>query len=296
MGKRGTQSRAASEAMKERLPVLFVHIGWARRYDGTEEIVGNFSYLQEHPKDNSEAHAFHRGQDGYYRCGIGRGAIDHSAHVVLLARDPKNNRLKIVGLYPQSHFEMEDDWAIALCRNAIAISPAHRPLLRQWLRGQSMRRWAWRAGGDGTEHPKLLRVFMKLARRVRDGRLPMPSGTGEAVDEELEAFEGKARKYFVTHREREANLRLAKIREALQRNRGRLICEVPGCAFDFGERYGDIGRGYAQVHHLRPLGLAAARGTRNTLLDLAIVCANCHAMIHRGGECRDLETLLVQAS
>jgi 5-methylcytosine-specific restriction protein A len=42
------------------------------------------------------------------------------------------------------------------------------------------------------------------------------------------------------------------------------------------------------VHHLRPLAAADAR-QRNTLHDLAIVCANCHEMIHRDGACRALK-------
>ena len=38
---------------------------------------------------------------------------------------------------------------------------------------------------------------------------------------------------------------------------GHLLCEVPGCGFDFETRYGRIGRGFAHVHHKIPLSRAA---------------------------------------
>lgn len=59
---------------------------------------------------------------------------------------------------------------------------------------------------------------------------------------------------------------------------GRLECEA--CRFDFYETYGDLGRGFAECHHTVPLAEAAfVQATR--LSDLAIVCANCHRMLHR---------------
>lgn len=75
-------------------------------------------------------------------------------------------------------------------------------------------------------------------------------------------------------------------------NGGRLVCEVPGCAFDFYQRYGEIGSGYAHVHHLEPLSRAGKRGAKTKLDSIAIVCANCHAMIHRDGQCREMGALI----
>ncbi|MBR1157582.1 HNH endonuclease [Bradyrhizobium elkanii] len=48
----------------------------------------------------------------------------------------------------------------------------------------------------------------------------------------------------------------------------------------------------AAVHHLIPLHKAPKEGRQVLLKDLAIVCANCHAMIHTGGQCRPLEGLI----
>jgi predicted HNH restriction endonuclease len=110
--------------------------------------------------------------------------------------------------------------------------------------------------------------------------------------DQLGFIEGERLAWFTSHRRREYKLREAKIKEALKSNSGRLLCEVPGCGFDFVERYGVLGEGFAHVHHLAPLGGAPDDGFAVTLQDLAIVCPNCHAMIHRGGKCRPLEPLI----
>ena len=111
------------------------------------------------------------------------------------------------------------------------------------------------------------------------------------VDDEITAFEGEERITLVRHRKREQKLRDAKLKQARQKNQGRLICEVPGCSFEFGKVYGELGKDFAHVHHLKPI---ADRNSPSltSLNDLAIVCANCHAMIHKGGKCRPLENLI----
>jgi hypothetical protein len=103
---------------------------------------------------------------------------------------------------------------------------------------------------------------------------------------ELGALEGIPYERLSTDYTRDPELRARKIAEALRRNRdGRLRCEVPGCGFDFEEVYGEIGHGFAHVHHLKPLTERASPAVTE-LADLAVVCANCHAMIHVGGACR----------
>jgi 5-methylcytosine-specific restriction protein A len=110
-------------------------------------------------------------------------------------------------------------------------------------------------------------------------------------DEEIAGFEGALRVALVRHRRREQKLRDAKIAQTLKERAGRLRCEVPGCGFDFLEVYGEIGRNYVQVHHLKQLSELESP-TKTTLKDLVMVCANCHVMIHRGGECRSMKELI----
>jgi 5-methylcytosine-specific restriction protein A len=58
----------------------------------------------------------------------------------------------------------------------------------------------------------------------------------------------------------------------------------------FNERYGARGEGFIECHHL--VALSTLRpGQRTRLSDLAVVCANCHRMIHRGTPWLGLEEL-----
>jgi len=116
---------------------------------------------------------------------------------------------------------------------------------------------------------------------------------GEPVDSlnpELSGVEGDIVYAMRRHRRREQRLRDEKIKAVLEAT-GRLRCEVPGCGFDFLEVYGEIGEGFAHMHHLKPLG-DRSEPSETKLDDLAIVCANCHAMVHRGGTTRPLEGLI----
>lgn len=123
-----------------------------------------------------------------------------------------------------------------------------------------------------------------------------PGARGGAVETDVgatqySALEGTLNERVTLDRTRSNALRQRKIDDAKFKNGGRLRCEVPRCGFDFAAVYGSIGEGFIHVHHKKPL---AARTTyeQTALGDLALVCANCHAMIHAGGECRDLEDLI----
>ncbi len=114
----------------------------------------------------------------------------------------------------------------------------------------------------------------------------------EVQGEALSAVEGKLQQRLVWSRSREASLREAKLLEAAKKSDdGRIRCEVPGCGFCFETVYGEVGKRFAHVHHLN--ALAAEGQERVTTLDeLVVVCANCHAMIHRNGKCRPVEGLI----
>lgn len=111
------------------------------------------------------------------------------------------------------------------------------------------------------------------------------------TDGVIHRYEGDEVRVLSLQSKRDRRLRDDKIGYALETNGGRLICEVPNCHFDFEEVYGPLGKGFAHVHHL--VSFASKRGRRLTGPDdLAIVCANCHAMLHRGGKFRRLDELI----
>jgi 5-methylcytosine-specific restriction protein A len=57
------------------------------------------------------------------------------------------------------------------------------------------------------------------------------------------------------------------------------------CGFDFAKRYGVLGEHYIECHHLQPLSarvqLETTGEVESTINDVAVVCSNCHRMIHR---------------
>lgn len=58
-------------------------------------------------------------------------------------------------------------------------------------------------------------------------------------------------------------------------------CKCAICGFDFREVYGEIGKGYIQVHHIVPLNELKQVLKINPQTDLIPVCSNCHSMVHR---------------
>lgn len=101
--------------------------------------------------------------------------------------------------------------------------------------------------------------------------------TDEIASEGLEAQEGRILLARHLRRERSPGLRRQKLAH-VQAQGLPVACEV--CGFDFATAYGERGRGYIEVHHVLPLHVSGTIKTR--LQDLALLCANCHRIIHRG--------------
>lgn len=70
-------------------------------------------------------------------------------------------------------------------------------------------------------------------------------------------------------------------------------CRCAVCNLDFGELYGEIGKGFIHVHHIVPIHTIGEEYQLDPKTDLVPVCPNCHAMLHRGmkGEARSVEEL-----
>lgn len=61
------------------------------------------------------------------------------------------------------------------------------------------------------------------------------------------------------------------------------VCEV--CKFDFYLVYGDLGEGFIEAHHKKPLSERPeaewSEELKSCVDDIAVLCSNCHRMIHR---------------
>jgi 5-methylcytosine-specific restriction enzyme A len=129
----------------------------------------------------------------------------------------------------------------------------------------------------------------RVAAAIREaGERQLRTVLEQALEDDDEAFiEGRVLTREHKFRERNRLLVNKKKKQALKAT-GRLQCEI--CEFDFFTIYGEIGRNFAECHHTLPVSeLAEARETR--LSDLAIVCANCHRMLHRARPWKTIQEL-----
>lgn len=94
-----------------------------------------------------------------------------------------------------------------------------------------------------------------------------------------ESKEGKI--YYRLHKGRERDTKIPIMKkQSVFESTGDLCCEV--CEFSFYKTYGERGFMYAECHHKNPLAdLKADHETSTKPEDLAIVCSNCHRIIHR---------------
>lgn len=115
---------------------------------------------------------------------------------------------------------------------------------------------------------------------------PFPSkalSLPEETDPAKTYFEGTTRQIRVNVYERSAEARTICITYY------GLNCGV--CDFNFEDTYGEIGKGYIHVHHLKPLAEIGKSYELNPIKDLRPVCPNCHAMLHQKKPAFSIEEL-----
>jgi hypothetical protein len=129
--------------------------------------------------------------------------------------------------------------------------------------------------------------FLDQLRTARSGSVvPLAEdliGTSESNVEwaELESVgseEGQRRLVSHYRYERDRALARKKIATALRQFR-KVECEC--CGFNFQQAYGEFGKDFGEVHHTLPLSrYEGAAKLTTSLEDLAIVCSNCHRVLH----------------
>jgi 5-methylcytosine-specific restriction enzyme A len=92
---------------------------------------------------------------------------------------------------------------------------------------------------------------------------------------------------FRLHKKIERNAKLAKEAKKIHG----YSCQV--CGLNFEEKYGEIGKGYIEAHHLEPISkLKGKKVARDPAKDFAVLCANCHRMIHRTSFIGDIDKFI----
>ncbi|MDT5268426.1 MAG: 5-methylcytosine-specific restriction enzyme [Acidobacteriota bacterium] len=153
----------------------------------------------------------------------------------------------------------------------------------------------WRDGVrriDGETYERIL----GLAGGSSGGEKAAPDTNAPQLDDvegALESFvEGDRRKRYVTQYERNPKLRkLALLIHGY---------DCKGCGFNFEKVYGERGRGFIHVHHLKPVSEFDGPQEVDPEEDITVLCPNCHAMVHRFRDrtlsLEDLRTLVAQAA
>ncbi len=81
------------------------------------------------------------------------------------------------------------------------------------------------------------------------------------------------------HKARERNPKLiSAVKEKFISENGKVYCVA--CGFNFEEKYGDRGNGYIEAHHTIPISEMIV-GKKTNIEDIALVCSNCHRILHR---------------
>ena len=281
------------------MPILFCNVGWMKHYDGIQnDSIERGGECNEHSNGHEVCNFADRAGTLYgYVQPSGRaikieklGAADGDDSVdgvtVVWTASPEAGGTVVVGWYknatvyrdaqqipkPTPHQVRNgvDLFRIkARSADAVLLPVTERDLIvPRAVKGGIGQSNVWFA--DKPEGAALVKRALALVRRGRSQSLP-------DIDLTMSVLEGNPR--LVAHLRRERSTSLAKAkRAAILRTTGRLCCEI--CDFDFGAKYGTLGEGYCEVHHLQ--ALSKSDGTVETKLkDLAIVCSNCHRVIHR---------------
>lgn len=164
----------------------------------------------------------------------------------------------------------------------LARSELKSPILEKYFGGRT-----FYGIYDSTRGPALHQSSYFCTRAVaffEDVARALPDAKAE--DEQRDIYpQLEKRKHVAAHLQRERSKLLA----AECKIRDKYKCQA--CGFRFESAYGVLGAGFAEAHHLFPLGRLKTT-VRTRIEDLKTVCANCHRMLHRmSGGRNDIQQL-----
>jgi len=192
-------------------------------------------------------------------------------HKEVIALSDLLNKLPIHSLRPnEAKFRNPNGVYMKLC-NFLVHDPSYTG--KGLKAGNRLEKEVW---DEYADKPKLLQHTIDLIKTSADPNV-CKEMESISVDPDEGVEEGKI--IMKLHKMRERNASQIKKKKAnTLKKTGSLACEV--CSFDFEDQYGQRGKGYAECHHTKPVSEMKA-GEKTKLTDLAIVCANCHRMLHR---------------
>ncbi len=199
----------------------------------------------------------------YFRIGV-----QSSTHRDVIELSELLNRLPIHSSRPQADRFRNPNGVNLKFANLAHLDPEHAGA--GMARGSKLDREVFEAYAANRE--ELTTIAGEIRSLAAAGTAPV---VPEPDEEEVDAKEGRI--LYRRHRQRERDPKIVKRKKAaVLKETARLACEA--CDVDFGERYGDRGEGFIECHHTKPLAVSGETITR--VGDLALLCSNCHRMVH----------------
>ena len=159
-------------------------------------------------------------------------------------------------------------------RYDILLNPSDEKLLDRDILEVELPEVRWSPQGSGITIPPdaAARLEEMWSEQITSIGLSPSKSPDEIVAPER-YWEGAVRRIAVDAYERDP-----RARRACLKHHG-LTCCV--CGFDFAVAYGDLGKGFIHVHHLKQLSDIGSEYEVDPITDLVPVCPNCHAMLHK---------------
>ncbi len=218
--------------------------------------------------------------DGRWSCGVTKKIVPGDrAFLIKLGKDePKGimaSGYSISTSFEAPHYSDPTKTAnYTSIRYDVLLNPKTEELLERNLLIQKLPDVNWSPQGSGvTIHPD---AAFELEQFWRYHIATIGLAPQEIADEVLapERYsEGALRRISVNAYERDPRARKACIEHY-----GTDCCV---CGFSFVKHFGDMGKGFIHVHHIRPLADIGETYKVDPVADLIPVCPNCHAMLHR---------------
>jgi 5-methylcytosine-specific restriction enzyme A len=163
-----------------------------------------------------------------------------------------------------------DDWIISHAAEGLEILVFYRKSKRQF----SNYGFVYEGPFNYVSHSGGNPAHFVLQRASLEADVPAwASADIEGYEDEETYWEGRSRARLTNYYERNPRLRATAVRIH------GTACKA--CGFDFEATYGERGRHYIEVHHLRPVSDLGEATAVDPATDMTVVCANCHRMIHR---------------
>jgi 5-methylcytosine-specific restriction protein A len=206
--------------------------------------------------------------------------INDRAFLIRLGQEPKGifaSGIILEGSYEDIHW---DDEKAAIGKTSLFVQLQFDMLLdpneddilsRDVLQQPPLSEMHWDAQMSG------VRIPINIAHELEKQWLNITSDNNYSLPNEIDPkekiFEGAVQQILVNSYERSPLARLKCI------NYYGKTCFI--CGFDFAKTYGDVGKDFIHVHHLKQLAEIGENYQIDPIQDLRPVCPNCHAILHK---------------